>query len=125
MTATEQNILAECLYDEKFEFGHSCEVNSHFYRSTRSPLTKSIDHFVQINRKKDIGSVVLLVTINGYLYALIELYKTIDKNFHLLRIEVTEQYKVFPVKDFHRKHIYMRFGVFQTVTSEPNMLDTC
>lgn len=124
ITAAEKNILIEYLTDDKFEFSHSCEINSHIYKSTKSPITKSIDYFIEIKNTEEIGCIKLFVMNNENMYALVEIYKIIDKNYHLIRIATTEQQKVFPVKAINCQLIYMKFGCFQIVSKEPNFFET-
>lgn len=123
ITPSEKNILIECLPNDKFEFGHACKIKKEIYKSTKSPVTKSIDHFIQMKNSEDIGSATLYVNNNGKIYVLVKLYEIIEKHQHLIRIKATEQYKVFAASQIESKLIYMKFGSFEIVAKEPNVFE--
>lgn len=123
VTLSEKTILIESLSNNEFRFGHSCKISSHIYTSTKSPITKSIDFFLQMNNT-EIGSAQLYIENNGNTYVLIDLYEVTEKHYHLCRIKSTGQRKLFMGKDIFCKLIYMKLGCFEIVAKEPNFFET-
>lgn len=106
-----------------FEISHSCKINRDVYTSLKSPITKSIDYFLQIN-KSTIGCAQLYVKSDNIIYVLLKIYEVIDKHHHLNRIRATEQYNVFKCSEIDCKLIYMKFGTFEIIAKEPNFFET-
>lgn len=99
-------------YDNKYISSDSIKINSQNFKSVGSPVTKSIDHFVQL-RNAEIGCNHKYVKNHGQIHVIFQKYDTIERMYHLMRIKQTEQYKVYPCSEIHCKLLYMEFGCFE------------
>lgn len=120
ISSNEKETLIERLGNANFEYSHTCMVNNHKYKSTMSPATKSIDHFLKIKNCGAIACAKFYVKANDNIYVLVQLYNIREKSYHLSRIESSDQFELYAVTQIECKLIYMKFGCFEIVAAEPN-----
>lgn len=127
LTPKEEEILVKnnihCLPNGHFEVSDSIEFNNHVFKSKKSRSNKSIDYFVLL-KDDSIGCVQFFVKNHDSVFLLIELYKMVDKHYHLLRIKPTSEYELFNSNQIYCKLLYMKFGSFEIVSNEPNFFET-
>lgn len=98
------------------------KINKTIYKSIFCKETKSIDHFV-VTDDGTIGAVVFFVIKNSNIYALIKVYETIQKKFHLTEIMPENRFVIVPFESIKDKLIYLTFGSIEIVTLEPNKFE--
>lgn len=98
------------------------KINKTIYKSIFCKETKSIDHFIAMI-DDTIGAVVYYLIKDSNIYALIKVYETIQKKFHLIEVMPTNQFIIVPFKSIKHKLIYLTFGSIEIVTSEPNKFE--
>lgn len=54
---------------------------------------------------------------------MVKVYKTIQKKFHLIEIKPENRFTIVPFENIKYKLIYLTFGSFEVVTSEPNKFE--
>lgn len=98
------------------------KVNQTIYKSIFCKETKSIDHFIATD-DGTIGAVVYFIIKNSDIYALVKVYETIQKKFHLIEIKPENRFTIVPFENIKHKLIYLTFGSIEVVTSEPNKFE--
>lgn len=123
LTTSEENVLNKFLLEGRLEVFDSIEINHHSYKSNRNRSGKSIDYFIQM-KDQSIGAVQFFVQNDERVFVVIESYKIIEKNHHLLRIKATKEYEMFDCHQIHCKLMYMQIGAFEIVSQLPNFFET-
>lgn len=127
LTLEEANKLIELnvdgLINGEFKVSDSIEISRHIYTSKKSRRTKSIDYFVQL-KNETIGCVQFFVENRGGIFALVKVCAVIERHYHLLRINETDQFELFDSNDIQCKLMYMQIGCYKIVAREPNFYES-
>lgn len=92
------------------------------FTSQKSKCIATVDFFVKF-KNGQIGAIKFFFLSNYIIYAFVELYVVICETNHLLTLEFSGDSKIFDIKDFETKLIFMKIGARKVVTQRPNMYE--
>lgn len=92
------------------------------YTSEQSRDISTIDFFVRLKDNR-IAAIFFFTLFDHNLYALINVYESIDTNAHFIKIKRTQTQQVIKINDVSEKMIYLKIGLNEFVTGFPNRFE--
>lgn len=89
------------------------------YKSKQSKEISTIDFFVQL-KNNCFGAVCYYVTSDLLLYAVIDMYETIDTCDHILEVKISSNKTIVNVHDISKKLLFLKYGHREYLTAFPN-----
>lgn len=95
------------------------KVGKELFKSTSSKPTKSIDHFFRMI-DGSVGAVIFYVVKGTKIFLLLNVYLEVKKKFHLIEVEASTRFTVLPFESIKEKILFLTFGTYNVITTEPN-----
>lgn len=92
------------------------------FTSLKSKDIATVDFFVKL-KNGEFGAVRFYLVSNYIIHAFIELYEIVDNTNNLLVVQQSGVNKIFNIRDFEIKMMYMKIGSREVVTQRPNMYE--
>lgn len=81
---------------------------------------RTIDYFIGLKDETTIGMARFYFQHKGKSYVLIEKFEIIDNIYHIAKVFKTDQNILAPIEHINKKFIFMKVGVNQYITLQPN-----
>lgn len=79
----------------------------------------TVDFFVQL-KNNSFGAVCYYVVSDLVLYALIDIYETIDTCDHIFEVKLSSNKVIVSVHDISKKLLFLKYGHREYLTAFPN-----
>lgn len=122
LTTSEHDVLKISGFEHTVIFYDKIIFQKKELTSQKSKDVATVDYFVKM-KNNQFGAVRFFFVSNHVVHAFVHLHEVIDVENHLLIVQPSQENKIFNMRDFKTKLLFMKIGSRDVVTERPNMYE--